>query len=303
MYESTQLQELQVLHTTSSIPTTAHKTSNGKQNSPQFRSNHLSNPQPGQRDFFLFFTSSVLEHIVEQSNKYAAECMGEQFQTWQPITVDELCAYFGFMILMGIVRLPGLGDYWKKDMIYHYTPVAERISQDRFYDLHRYLHFIDNSTLLPPHTPGYNKLGKISPIITMLRNRFAHVWNPGKNISIDEAMIPFKGRSSLKQHKVWARADADNGYVSAFEVYTGRKGNTTEKGLGTAVVKGLTEQLHGTYRHVFYNNFFSSVDLALDLLKPLSHGLINNPSRIRIRPKYNPNRSGSNPDRFHMEHV
>ena len=45
VYESTQLQELQVLHTTSSIPTTAHKPSNGKQNSPQFRSNHLSNPR------------------------------------------------------------------------------------------------------------------------------------------------------------------------------------------------------------------------------------------------------------------
>ena len=65
---------------------------------------------------------------MEQSNKYAAECMGEQFQMWQPITVEELCAYFGFMILIGIVRLPSLGDYWKKDMIYHYTPVAERIS-------------------------------------------------------------------------------------------------------------------------------------------------------------------------------
>ena len=178
VYESTQLQELQVLHTTSSIPTTAHKLSNGKQNSPQFRSNHLSNPRVHEsispawpkRSFSSFFTSSVLEHIVEQSNKYAAECMGEQFQTWQPITVDELCAYFGFMILMGIVRLPSLGDYWKKDMIYHYTPVAERISRDRFYDLHQYLHFADNSTLSPPHTPGYNKLGKISPIITMLRN-------------------------------------------------------------------------------------------------------------------------------------
>lgn len=35
--------------------------------------------------FFLFFTSSVLEHIVEQSNKYAAECKGEQFQAWQMI--------------------------------------------------------------------------------------------------------------------------------------------------------------------------------------------------------------------------
>ena len=182
-----------------------------------------------------------------------------------------------FEQLMSIVRLPRLGDYWKKDMIYHYTPVAEKISRDRFYDIHRYLHFFDNSTLSPPHTPGYNKFGKIAQIITMLRSRFAHVWNLGRNISIDEVMIPFKGRSSLKQYmsmkhikrgiKVWARADANNGYISAFKVYTGRKGNTTEKGLGAAVVKGLTEQLHGTYRHVFCDNFFSSVDLAPDLLR------------------------------------
>ena len=156
-------------------------------------------PSLAKEIFFRFFTS-VLKHIVEQSNKYAAECMGEHFQAWQPITVDELCAYFDFMILMGIVRQPSLGDYWKKDMIYHYMPVAERISWDRFYDLHRYLHFVDNSILSPPHTPGYNKLGKIAPIITMLRNQFARVWNPGKNISIDEAMTPFKGRSSLKQY-------------------------------------------------------------------------------------------------------
>lgn len=119
---------------------------------------------------------------------------------WQPITVDELCAYFGLMILTGIVRLPRSGNYWKKDMRYHYMPVADRISWDRLYDLHQCLHFVDNSTLSPPHTPVYNKLGKIAPIITMLRNQFADVWNPGKNISIDEAVIPFKGRSSLKQY-------------------------------------------------------------------------------------------------------
>ena len=138
----------------------------------------------------LFFTSSVLEHILEQCNRYAAECKGEQFQTWQPITVEELCAYLGFMLLVGILRLPCFCNYWK-DMMYDYVPVADRISQDQFCNLHRYLHFADNCTLSP----------QIAPIIVMLRGRFAAVWNPGKNISIDKAMIPYKGRSSLKQYK------------------------------------------------------------------------------------------------------
>lgn len=57
---------------------------------------------------------------------------------------------------------------------------------------------------------------------------------PTQPNSIDEAMIPFKGRTSLKQYipnkpikrgiKVWVRADAENGYVCQFEVYVGKKG-------------------------------------------------------------------------------
>ncbi len=63
------------------------------------------------------------------------------------------------------------------------------------------------------------------------------------------------------------RADALNGYVSAFEVYTGKKGDRVEQGLGSKVVKGLTDDLHDTYRHVYFDNFFSGVDLLLDLFR------------------------------------
>ena len=227
--------------------------------------------------FFLFFTSSILEHIVVETNRYAAECKGELFERWQPVTLEELCAYMGFMILMGITKLPCIDDYWRKDAVYHYKPVASRITRDRFRELHKYLHFVDNSTLAALHTPGYDKLGKIRPIIRMLHDRFRAVCNPAKEISIDEAMIPFKGRSSLKQYlpmkpikrgiKIWMRADATTGYVSAFDVYTGKKGSSSEKGLGSRVVKELCEDIYHTYRHIYYDNYFSSVNLALDLFR------------------------------------
>ena len=157
-----------------------------------------------------------------------------------------------------------------------------RISRDRFFELHRYLHFVDNSTLAAPGTPDYDKLGKVRPIITKLSEQFGAVYEPGRDISIDEAMVPYKGRSSLKQYmpkkpvkrgiKVWMRAEALNGYVSAFEVYTGKKGDSVEHGLGAKVVKILTEDLHNTYRHVYFDNFFSSVDLLLDLLRAGLYG-------------------------------
>ena len=183
--------------------------------------------------FFLFFTPTLLELIVEESNRYAAECMGpEKYEKWAAITVEELCAYMGFMLLMGIVHLPSIDDYWKNDAVYHYSPIAGRISCNRFRELHRYLHFVDNSTVVPPGSPEYDRLGKVRPIVETLAERVAAVYEPGKEVSIDEAMIPFKGRSSLKQYmplkpvkrgiKVWARADASNGYISAFQVYTGK---------------------------------------------------------------------------------
>ena len=121
------------------------------------------------------------------------------FEAWQKITAAELEAFFGFMILMGIVRLPSLLDYWKNDVIFHYIPVASRISRNRFVDLQKYLHFADNTTLVSPGCEGYNKLGKIQPILDMLTTRFEETYNLGREVSIDEPMVPFKARSSMKQ--------------------------------------------------------------------------------------------------------
>ena len=133
---------------------------------------HIDIPTVVKEIFFLFFTSSILDHIVVQSNKYASECMGEKFSTWKQIIVEELLAYIGCMVLMGIVQLPATKEYWKQNETYHYTPVASRISRNHFYELHRYLHFADNSTLSPPVIPTYNKLGKICPILKMITESF-----------------------------------------------------------------------------------------------------------------------------------
>ena len=169
------------------------------------------------------------------------------------MTVEEIKAYIGFMILMGITKLPAISDYWKLDEVLHYAPIARRISKNRFFDIQRYLHFVDNSSLSPHTSPDYDKLGKIRPVITILCERFRTIYNLHREVSIDEAMIPFKGRSTLKQYmpqkpvkrgfKVWTLADAHNGYVSQIEIYTGKKGNTAEKGLGARVVKDLSSEL------------------------------------------------------------
>ena len=45
--------------------------------------------------------------------------------------------------------------------------------------------------------------------------------------------------------KVWVCADSHDGYISQFECYTGKKGDTAEVGLGRNVVIRLTQDLVG----------------------------------------------------------
>ena len=200
----------------------------------------------------------------------------DAFEKFDLVTPHEIQAYFGFMLLMGINKLPCLYDYWKKDMTY-FAPVADRIPRRRFLEISRFLHFVDNSSYTLQRTdPQYDRVWKIRPVIDVLSKTFLDVYTPHSSNSIDEAMIPFKGRSTLKQYlpmkpikrgiKIWTRADATNGYVSQFQVYLGKVGGKSEKHLGERVVKDLTRPLVGKNYTIYCDNYFSSVKLFEDLL-------------------------------------
>ena len=125
--------------------------------------------------FQLFFTITLIDLIVEQTNLYASRVMDPtHYEKWTKVTAEEILAYFGFMILMGINHLPSLADYWKLDPTYRYGPVADRITRDRFMEISRYLHFVDNTTLAPRTDPAYDKLGKIRPVIDCIQGTIIH---------------------------------------------------------------------------------------------------------------------------------
>ena len=63
-------------------------------------------------DVFELFSQSLKEMILHESNRYAKQAMGEeQYSTCKMISVVELKAFFGFLILMGIDHLPSSDDY------------------------------------------------------------------------------------------------------------------------------------------------------------------------------------------------
>ena len=120
----------------------------------------------------------------------------EEYIKWTNVTIDDLKAYIGFYITHGdTISVRQL----EKRSYYHYGPIANRI---RFMEIGRYLHFVDNSThqIAPPGSEGYDHLGKVRPVLEHLSNQFTVLYNLNRDCSIHEAMIPFKGRSSMKQY-------------------------------------------------------------------------------------------------------
>ena len=228
--------------------------------------------------FGEFLTNDLLQMIVLETNRYAAACIerDERDNVWET-SIDEIKSFLGFCILMGINRLPATSDYWSTDTALHYHPVASRISRSRYTQLKKYLHFVDNRCISKAGEEGYNRLAKIQPVIDHVRQAFLSKFLPNCQNSIDEAMIKFKGRSTLKQYmpnkpikrgfKVWVRADSLIGYISDFSVYTGSKDGNKQVDLGGTIVKKLAGSLIGrANQHLYFDNYFSSPQLFLDLL-------------------------------------
>ena len=136
--------------------------------------------------------------IVDETNRYAQQSLQGTEKEWST-NAEEIRAYLGIMILMGINRLPEIRDYWSNNEYMHYSPIADRITRDRFEEITRYLHFADNDTLPARGEEGYSRTQKVDPVISALKQNFQAAYYPNQELSIDEAMIRFKGWSSMKQ--------------------------------------------------------------------------------------------------------
>ena len=228
--------------------------------------------------FSLLFDDALLNHICYQTNLYARlHPFRRATYQWFDTNVDELRSFLGIIIASGYVCLPNFVDYWETNSIFSQPGIVKGMSRNRLEQLCGQLHFNDNS-LAPAHgTPGYDKLYKIRPVLDAICDKSKTLYNPGQNISVDEAMVKFKGRSSLKQYqplkpikrgfKVWCTADSSNGYIGNFVVYTGKSGDGPTTDLGYKVVMELCKDILGKGYHVYCDNYFTSVHLAADLLE------------------------------------
>jgi hypothetical protein len=225
-----------------------------------------------------FITDEIISLMVHETNRYAEQYLqtkklSKRSQTlqWKPTTNEEMLQFLGIVIQMGLVKMPKVDYYWSKSKLYGSEVIQNTMSRDRFELLLKFYHFSNNEK----KQADQDRLFKLKPLLDLLKDRFKSIYVPGSTISIDETMVPWKGRLLFKQYipgkvhkygvKIYKLA-ATNGYTWNFTVYTGKKDPTAGLGHSQTVVMDLSEDLLGCYRTVVADNFFTSIPLAKRLL-------------------------------------
>lgn len=110
----------------------------------------------------------------------------------------------------------------------------------------------------------------------MLNSKLFEKYRPTENLTIDEQLFPYRGRTRFTQYipskpakyeiKIWWICDAENFYSLTGQIYTGKLASGREINQGERDVKDLATPFKGSGRNITTDNFFTTLPLAQNLL-------------------------------------
>jgi len=209
-----------------------------------------------------------MEQIVDQTNLYAVQQRPER-----PLKLlqNELEQFLGCIMWMSLVKISRIRRYWGSR--YKQDLVADVMTLKRFEDIKRFLHFNDNDT-----ENKNDKLRKVRPVVSALRKSMLSIPKV-QSLCVDEQIIPFKGRSVMKQYnkrkphkwgyKVFVLSGI-SGFSYDLEVYTGvqheLEPNEVDIGASSNVVMRLCRTVPtGIGYHMYLDNYFTSLRMLTEL--------------------------------------
>ncbi|GFR77036.1 PiggyBac transposable element-derived protein 4-like [Elysia marginata] len=107
------------------------------------------------------------------------------------------------------------------------------MGRERFLSILAFFHIANNASFVPYGAENHDPIHKIRPFVNHLNTIFKEVYQPEREVCIDEAMIPFKGRSKFKVYmtdkptkwgfKLYELCESRSGYVWNLEMYCADK--------------------------------------------------------------------------------
>lgn len=137
-----------------------------------------------------------MELLVRETNRYYEQqndLETNRDKKWIDTNVREMKKFLALIMLMGLVRKTEKDEYWSSNPLIC-TPIFRTVmTRHRFRQLWRYWHFSNNEAC-------QDRLDKVKPVITHFQTTFQTVYKPVKELSLDESIIPWRGRLSFRTY-------------------------------------------------------------------------------------------------------
>ena len=88
-----------------------------------------------------------------------------------------------------------IANYWSTNPLYNNEVAPSIMFHNRFQELLRYIHFVDNVTI-----DLTDQRAKIQALVDLLQSKFQELYTPEDSIVIDESLIPWRGRLIFCQY-------------------------------------------------------------------------------------------------------
>ncbi|UYV78050.1 PGBD5 [Cordylochernes scorpioides] len=233
--------------------------------------------------FSLFFTENIFKSIKEETNRYARSIIDRESKKgplkphgmlakWKAVSVAQIKLFFCVIIHMSLVKKPGMKDYWSTHGFLK-NAFCQSINMPRtlFMRILSMLHLNDNSKYIECGKPGHDRLFKIRPVLESLIYSFGNAYTPQQNLTIDEAMCPFRGRVGFRVYikgkphkygiKIFQICEAVSGYAYNLDIYTGKDPEQPEHNSNPNLVDRLAKRFYGQGYHIYFDRWFSSPEL------------------------------------------
>ena len=218
----------------------------------------------------LFLTRELLEYFVDETNDYARYCRQELNITlsykWHRCNLTDMAHYLGLLVFFGLLVCGDVRQYWRRGFLMATPNVAGLMTRDAFLAMDRYFH-VFNRRAIP--RGNQDKLILVRPLMEYLQDRCRMLVVPSKNLSLDEGLLAYKGRLSIKVYnpkkpkkcgvKFFFVTVSNTGYVLDFSIYPGVFSTLRD------TVFQLVDRFRGKGYHLFMDNYYNSVALAQEL--------------------------------------
>ena len=185
----------------------------------------------------LYVVLFVFRFAEQDAIANPAETRHHRNYAWYDTNKAELQKFFALLLLSGNEKPKCIEAPFSRDPMYRRIVYHETMSGRRFSLILKNLHANNNET-----ADKTDPLYKIRPLMNLIMQNVENCCNPGQDLSLDESILLWRGRSRFRQYiknkrhkygfKLYELCEP-SGFMHKFIVYTGRAGgpdNVSGKG-------------------------------------------------------------------------